>query len=170
MPVFVSASLCSRRMLLHDQLYRAWHANTVRASIVDLHAVVRASLHSACAVIHSLLPTIALFLICSSKLSMACMRTPCALRLLICMLLLALDSILCVQSSTLNFSRPLFFCSYSIHTMGLCLGGERSLSRPNETVTTSPTARACRVLFHVVLYQITMGLSQGDSNCLHFMR
>ena len=51
MPAFVSVSPCSRCMINETEHGR--HANTVLASIVDLHAVVDAELHSVCAVIHS---------------------------------------------------------------------------------------------------------------------
>ena len=85
-----------------------------------------------------------MLLTCSFQLSMVCMLTRCALRLYICMLSWALNSILFVQLSTLTS----LDCSFlvNIRTMGLCLAGARSLSLLlNETIKAFPTACACRV-------------------------
>ena len=51
MPGFVSVSSCSRCTI--NCVEHGMHANTVLASIVDLHAVVGAELHSVCAVIYA---------------------------------------------------------------------------------------------------------------------
>ena len=50
--------------------------------------------------------------------------------------------------------------------MGLFLGATGSLSRPNQTKTTSPTACACRV-FTVFVLDRAMGLYHGGARSLY---
>ena len=141
MPVCVSASLCSRRMRLHDQSNRPWRACKHRARFdCRLACCVGAQLHTVCAVIRPLLPTTALFdMFIEFYLGMYANTWRASIVNLHTVVGVELHS-LCLQSSTLNFPRPLFFVH--IQTMRLYLGGARSLLLCiiNETAATSPTA------------------------------